>query len=151
MMITLQSILCPIDHSKHSESALKYAITFALKDKAKLYLMHVLDSRVREEAEGVAELTSIDEKGLNDLKDKLEKSVPEEIRAEIECEALVCPGIPFDEIVKAAKDKSIDLIVMGTHGRKNIKQVILGSIAEKVVRDAPCPVMIVKYQETQDR
>lgn len=149
-MIVLRNILCPIDHSKHSESALKYAIASALKDKAKLYLMHVLDSRKSEEAEGVSELLSIDEKGLSDLKDKLEKSVPEEIRAEIKCEALVCPGIPFDEIVRVAKDKSIDLIVMGTHGRRGLSHVMLGSIAEKVIRDAPCPVMIVKYQETQN-
>ena len=146
-MIVLRNILCPIDHSKHSESALKYAIAFALKDKANLYLMHVLDSRMHEEAEGVSELMSIDEKGLNELKDKLEKSVPEEIRAEINCEASVCLGIPFDEIVKVAKDKNIDLIVMGTHGRTGISHVMLGSIAEKVMREAPCPVMIVKYQE----
>lgn len=146
-MITLRNILCPIDHSKHSELALKYAISFALRDKAKLYLMHVLDSRTHEETEGVSELIAIDEKGLNDLKDKLEKSVPEEIRGEIKCEALVCLGIPFDEIVRVAKDKSIDLIVMGTHGRTGLSHVMLGSIAEKVMRDASCPVMIVKYRE----
>ncbi len=146
-MITLRNILCPIDHSKHSESALKYAIAFALKDKAKLYLMHVLDSRTHEEAEGISELTAIDEEGMNDLKDKLEKSVPEEIRGEIKYEALVSLGVPFDEIVKVANEKSIDLIVMGTHGRTGLSHVMLGSIAEKVMRDAPCPVMIVKYRE----
>lgn len=146
-MIALKNILCPLDHSKHSESALKYAISLALKDKSKLYLMHVLDSRKSEEAEGISELISIDEKGLNDLKDKLEKSVPEEIRAEIKCEALVSHGIPFDEIVTVVKDKNIDLIIMGTHGRKGISHVVLGSTAEKVMRDAPCPVMIVKHKE----
>lgn len=146
-MITLRNILCPIDHSKHSESALKYAIAFALKDKAKLYLMHVLDSRTHEEAEGVSELMAIDEKGLSELKDKLEKSVPEEIRGEIKYEALVSLGVPFDEIVRVANEKSIDLIVMGTHGRTGLSHVMLGSIAEKVMRDAPCPVMIVKYRE----
>jgi nucleotide-binding universal stress UspA family protein len=149
-MITLQNILCPIDHSKHSESALKYAISLALKDKSTLYLLHVLDSRKGEEAEGISELVSIDEKGLGDLKDKLEKSVPEEIRAEIACEALINQGVPFDEIVTVAKNKSIDLIVMGTHGRKGLSHVVLGSTAERVMRDAPCPVMIVKYRETQN-
>ncbi len=58
-----------------------------------------------------------------------------------------CQGTPFVEIVRYAKDNNVDVIVMGTHGRGAIVHMLLGSVAEKVVRKAPCPVLVVRDQE----
>ena len=56
-------------------------------------------------------------------------------------------GVPFVEIIKAARDKDIDLIVIGTHGRTGLAHMLIGSVAEKVVRKAPCPVLSVKSKK----
>jgi universal stress protein A len=64
--------------------------------------------------------------------------------AGLEGEIVIVHGIPFDEIVQAAKTKSIDLIIMGTHGRTGLSHLFLGSVAEKVIRLAPCPVLVTR-------
>ena len=56
-------------------------------------------------------------------------------------------GVPFVEIIKTAKDKNIDLIVIGTHGRTGLAHMLIGSVAEKIVRKAPCPVLTIKIKE----
>ena len=56
-------------------------------------------------------------------------------------------GVPFLEIIMAARDKNIDLIVIGTHGRTGLAHMLIGSVAEKVVRKAPCPVLSVKSKK----
>ncbi len=68
------------------------------------------------------------------------KYVPEKLKATTE----VISGRPFLEIIRIAKERKSDLIVIGTHGRGALKQVLLGSVAEKVVRKAPCPVLSVR-------
>ncbi|HET7318751.1 MAG TPA: universal stress protein, partial [Nitrospirota bacterium] len=61
-----------------------------------------------------------------------------------EVEKMVVRGVPFVEIIKTAKDKNADMIVIGTHGRTGIDHMLFGSTAEKVVRKAPCPVLAVR-------
>lgn len=62
------------------------------------------------------------------------------------CEAEVARGQPADAIIQFAQERDVDLIVMGTHGRSGLQHVLLGSVAEKVVRHAPCPVLTVRYK-----
>ncbi len=64
--------------------------------------------------------------------------------AGLEGEIAVVHGVPFNEIIAAAKTQQVDLIVMGTHGRTGLQHVLLGSVAEKVVRLAPCPVLVAR-------
>ena len=143
-MVTLKKILCPVDHSECSYLALKYAISLALKDEAKLYLMHVIDSRVYDTEIykfSPHKLSEIDE---SKIREDLMKSLPEGTTDVLEVETLVVKGVPFNEIINAATEINVDIIVIGTHGRTGLSHVMLGSVAEKVVRKSLCPVLTVR-------
>ena len=151
-MIKLEKILCPLDFSENSQEALQYAIHLMLKDDdATLYLVHVVDSRVFDysgpmyEQEVPLMKVELDQSARKQLEKKLLAEVPEEIQNRVETTILF--GVPFLEIIMAARDKNIDLIVIGTHGRTGLAHMIIGSVAEKVVRKAPCPVLSVKNKK----
>jgi len=133
-----------VDHSECSYLALKYAISLALKDEAKLYLMHVIDSRLYD-----TEIYKLSPYKLNEIDESrirtdLMKSLPEGTMDVLEVETIVVKGVPFNEIINAATEINVDLIVIGTHGRTGLSHVMLGSVAEKVVRKATCPVLTVR-------
>lgn len=147
-MVNIKNILCPIDYSVYSEMALKYAIEFAEKYQAKLYLMHVLDIRVYDINDpDLYNVNIIDEETIHKLRERLLKCVNEDAKNKISVEAIIIQGVPFAEIIKAAKECKIDLIVLGTHGRTGLSHAIMGSVAEKVVRKAPCPVLTIRHPE----
>ena len=146
-MITLNKILCPIDHSDCSKEALKYAVTFAMKDEAKLLLLHVIDIRSFNEGLDAMSTQIPNEETIEQLRVKLLDCIPEEIRDDMDVEAIVTQGIPFAEIISTAKEKEIDMIVIGSHGRTGISHMMLGSVSEKVVRKAPCPVLTVRQSD----
>lgn len=147
-MVNIKNILCPIDYSVYSEMALKYAIEFAEKYQAKLYLVHVLDIRVYDINDpDLYNVNIVDEETIHKLRERLLKCVNEDTKNKISVEAIVIQGVPFAEIIRAAKDYKIDLIVLGTHGRTGLSHAIMGSVAEKVVRKAPCPVLTIRHPE----
>ncbi|MDR4506135.1 MAG: universal stress protein [Candidatus Scalindua sp.] len=143
-MIKLKKILCPIDHSDCSKEALKYAVSFALREEALLYLLHVIDIRTFDENLDTITKQMPDDKSIRQLREKLLECVPEEIRSDMKIEAIVVQGIPFVEIISAAKQHNVDMLVLGTHGRTGLAHIMLGSVSEKVVRKAPCPVLTVR-------
>jgi nucleotide-binding universal stress UspA family protein len=143
-MISLKKILFPIDHSDCSKEALKYAVSFAMKDEAKLYLLHIIDIRSFNDSLVAMSQQIPDEETLEQLRMKLLDCIPEDIRDDMDVEATVIQGIPFAEIISTAKEKEIDMIVIGSHGRTGISHMMLGSVSEKVVRKAPCPVLTVR-------
>ncbi|MFQ5863321.1 MAG: universal stress protein [Candidatus Brocadiales bacterium] len=144
-MITFKKILCPIDYSDCSAKALRYAAGLALRDSAKLYLMHVVDKRIYDYGGPIYEVRpSPDEETVAHLKEKLTQSVPKEISGDIAVETIVTVGVPAQEIINAANEKEVDIIVIGTHGRTGIAHVVMGSVAENVVRKAICPVLTVR-------
>ncbi len=138
-MINLKKILCPIDYSDCSKEALKYAVSYAIKNKAKLYLLHVIDTSVYDES-----LDTMVDEIIKQHKTRLLECVPEETRNDMKIEALVVQEIPFAGIINVAEKNKIDMIVMGTHGRTGIAHILIGSVAEKVVRKAPCSVLTVR-------
>lgn len=147
-MISIKNILCPIDYSVYSEKALKYAIEFAEKYNAKLYLMHVLDIRIYDITDPeLYNVNVIDKETINKLRERLHKCISEDTRKNIEVETIVIEGVPFAEIIKKARECKVDLIVLGTHGRTGLSHAIMGSVAEKVVRKAPCPVLTIRHPE----
>ena len=143
-MVTLKKILCPVDHSECSYLALKYAISLALKDEAKLYLMHVIDSRLYDTEMYKFSPYKLNEIDESKIRADLMKSLPEGTMDVLEVETMVVKGVPFNEIINAAMEINVDLIVIGTHGRTGLSHVMLGSVAEKVVRKATCPVLTVR-------
>jgi nucleotide-binding universal stress UspA family protein len=147
-MIKLQRILVPSDFSDCSDAAVRYGLELARKFGATLHLLHVVQDPATQPwaAEGFAVpvLEAVDQ-WQKDAKARLDALIPSEDRAR----AVVSCSIaaPFPEILRYAADNDIDLIVMGTHGRGGVSHMLLGSIAEKVVRRAPCPVLTVRQPE----
>jgi len=147
-MINLKRILVPSDFSECSEAAVRYGLELAHKFGATLHLLHVIQDPATQPwaAEGFAVplLEAVDQ-WQKDAKTRLDASIPSEDRASAVVSCTIAS--PFPEILRYAIDNEIDLIVMGTHGRGGVSHMLLGSIAEKVVRRAPCPVLTVRQPE----
>jgi nucleotide-binding universal stress UspA family protein len=137
--------LVPIDFSTYAEQALDYAIRLAGTLNARLTLLHVIQPVPMA---GVAMGVALPEAYLRELEEAVQRDMEQALArvtaAGLTAERVVLYGVPFQEIVEAAKARQVDLIVMGTHGRTGLMQVLLGSIAEKVVRLAPCSVLVVR-------
>lgn len=149
-MIDLHRILVPTDFSKHSENALAYASAFAEKFNAELYLLHVVQDLalfVPEAVTAAPPITPPVEQLTAAVREALTRVIDNHNLRRFNVHAEVREGSPFYEIVRFAKDLDIDLIIMGTHGRAGLVHVLLGSVAEKVVRKAPCPVLTVRHPE----
>jgi nucleotide-binding universal stress UspA family protein len=142
----IKRILFPTDFSEGSSHALDYAIDMAKRYGAKLYFVHVIYDIVKTAGWYVPH-TSMDEM-YKDIEKGAEKELSrfglEELRSLKGVERSVLKGVPHTEIVKYAKDNKIDLIIMGTHGRKGVGRILFGSTASQVVRYAPCPVLAVR-------
>jgi len=147
-MINLKRILVPSDFSECSDAAVRYGVELARKFGATLHLLHVVQDPATQPwaAEGFAVplLEAVDQ-WQKDAKLRLDTSIPFEDRANAVVSCTIAS--PFPEILRYAIDNGIDLIVMGTHGRCGVSHMLLGSIAEKVVRRAPCPVLTVRQPE----
>ncbi len=149
-MINLKRILVPTDFSEHSRNALRYAAAFANRFGAEIYLLHVFQDLSIFQPDAVTAgppAAAPLEEMLAAARAALERSLQESNVKGLPVHPEVCEGSPFEEIVTFAKEKDIDLIVMGTHGRGWLAHVLLGSVTEKVVRKAPCPVLTVRHPE----
>jgi nucleotide-binding universal stress UspA family protein len=149
-MIALKKILVPTDFSNASEAALAYGKAMAETFKAALHVLHVIEDPFVHgwTSEGyVAALPSFRAEMEKSAREHLDSMLTEEERKQLQAELVTKLGSPFVEIVRYAKNESIDLIVMGTHGRGPVAHMLLGSVAEKVVRKAPCPVLTVRHPE----
>jgi nucleotide-binding universal stress UspA family protein len=140
----IRTILVPSDFSEYSEKAFTWAVAMAEKWRSRLLLLHVVprpsyppmvletfnladfESSLRAEAEARA-------------REFIGKSQP----GPVEVETRVMVGEPFADICQSAAQEQVDLIIMGSHGRTGLSHVLLGSVAERVVRHAPCPVLVV--------
>ncbi len=146
-MIQIKTILVPTDFSDASSAALEYARALAGAFGSALHLLHVVqDPYVQPwaaEAFGVS-LAGVLERWEQDAGAQLETLVPEAERQAHPVECATRVGHPFVEIVTYAQAHHVDLIVMGTHGRGPVAHMLLGSVTEKVVRKAPCPVLTVR-------
>lgn len=144
-MIKLKKILCPIDFSECSLYALSYAIDLSVKEHASLYLIHVIETHISDIGDIMKQIDLLlDDKQINNLRMQLINLIPDDIRSNIHTEPIVEKGIPFVEIIKTAKDKQVDLIVMGTHGRTGLEHILIGSVAERVIQKSPCPVLSIR-------
>ncbi len=146
--MTFQKILCPIDFSECSKSAMRTAVQLARESGAPLTLLHVWHFP----AYAFAPDAPIPVNLIQELAADAECSLVEwgrdakALGAE-RVSTLLVEGVPWDRIVDTlGRDPSYDLAVMGTHGRTGLKHVLLGSVAEKVVRHAPCPVLVVRQR-----
>jgi nucleotide-binding universal stress UspA family protein len=140
-----QKVLCPIDFSDDSFTALDYAVNFAKQNEGQLILLHVVDNPLTDfygprGANFYAEVEHAIGKSKQMLMDAARTHA-----AGVPCEVVVKHGNPYTEIIDLATAQHADMIVMSTHGRTGPQRLVIGSVAEKVVRTAPCPVFTVRH------
>jgi glycine betaine transporter len=140
-----QHYLVPLDFSEHAEKALQYAIELAQKVSARLTLLHVIHTMPLGVTEMGASLPySYLQEMEADIAQAMDTYLQQVQEAKLQGEVKTVHGVPFQEIVEHAKAGQIDLIIMGTHGRTGLRHALLGSVAEKVVRLAPCSVLVTR-------
>ena len=142
-MIGLKRVLVPTDFSRASRTALRYGVALARPFKAQLHLLHVPELPG---TDGVHPF-GLFETMRRATRERLRAQLTEAERRELKPERAMRLGEPSEEIVDYALKGDIDLVVMGTHGRQGVARMLVGSVAEKVVRRAPCSVLSVRYPE----
>ena len=143
-MELIKHILVPTDFGEPAERATEYALALAKKFEAKLTLMHVYSIPTYGYAEGFA--WPVEELGKAAQK-ALETAVAAVKQRSAGIESTLVMGAPWEQILLVAKQRAVDLIVMGTHGRRGLSRMFLGSVAERVVRMSPVPVLAIPGAE----
>lgn len=150
-MIALQNVLVATDFGSAAETALLYGRTLAQSFGAKLHVLHVTaDAYLAAATEyGYASVpTSVQEEIERGATQQLEALLSDEDREALHATTrVVTHGTPAFAIVDYATANGVDLIVLGTHGRGALSHLFMGSVAERVVRIAPCPVLTVRHPE----
>lgn len=149
-MLKLTKILYPTDFSDLSLVALKYAKSFAAQFEAELHCVHVVDEAYQYwlmlGPDGVPVGPNMAQMQSN-AQDQMTEFVKTHFPDTPKLVTKVITGQPFVEIIRYAREEYIDMIVLATHGRSGLKHVLMGSVAERVVRKAPCPVLSVRSGE----
>jgi nucleotide-binding universal stress UspA family protein len=149
-MIQLRRILLPTDFSECSAAAQRYACAFADQFQAELHVLHVIQDlapMMPEPGVGLPSFGNYVRELEEAAQNMLERLIDPAWAAGKTIIRGVRHGPPFLEITRYAKEKRTELIVIGTHGRTGLAHVFMGSVAEKVVRKAPCPVLTVRHPE----
>jgi len=144
---TIQRVLCPVDFSDPSGRALDYALDLAGALGAELHLLHAYQLPVYALPDGAlipsAELAASVSGDAQRAFDQLAARIPEGVNVQRH----LTEGAPHLEVQRLVKELDIDLVIMGTHGRTGLARLLLGSVAERVVRTCPVPVLSVPPEE----
>jgi universal stress protein A len=150
-MKAFKKILVPTDFSEFSLAGMDHAISLAVSNDAEIYVLTVVDNQPP------VAFPAVDHHSETMLRDYskqaealLDRLIEKKFRGMRNIIPIVRRGNPAKEIVRLAREEGVDLIVMATHGRTGLAHVVIGSVAEKVVRLASVPVLVVKPQEVSD-
>jgi nucleotide-binding universal stress UspA family protein len=147
-LLHIKSVLVPLDFSPSSEKALAYAVAFARQFGAKLTLLHVVEPVATPDFADSFPLVMENDKVKGECQRHLERVQRDlQIEPKLVEKVLVRHGRSFHEIADAARTLKADLIIISTHGYTGLKHALLGSTTERVVRHAPCPVLVVRERE----
>jgi nucleotide-binding universal stress UspA family protein len=148
-MFVIHRILCPVDFSEPSERALEYALGLAERHGAQVDVVHVFQFPTFAVEDGTLDLPPFLQENLSKrLRERLEQFVLEKASEGSKTTVQVLEGVPYVEIMEAAKGR--DLIVMATHGRTGLSRLLLGSVAERVVRGSEIPVLTIRSAGSPD-
>jgi nucleotide-binding universal stress UspA family protein len=140
-MLPIRTILHPTDFSKSAQYAFRLACSLARDHGARLIVLHVAGPEYADLYSGVPVVQQLEEHA-RELEEKLHRLKPRHFKLPVEHR--LEKGIPADQILRVAQETNCDLIVMGTHGRTGLGRLLMGSVAEEVLRKSPCPVLTVK-------
>lgn len=149
-MFAPKRILVPTDFSNYADNALRQAVDIAKQYRAKIFLLHVIGDHIRQCIEDYclsdAVVKEIERDSMMASLDNLKKEINRlsDDSSDVEISIYVKRGVPSEEVLREQEEKDIDLIVMASHGRTGISRILIGSVAEKVMRGAKCPVMLVR-------
>ena len=141
-MPRFRNILCPIDFEKNSIAALEIACELAEERGATIHLLHV--ARVPSQDMDVPLPFDADPRWERAARASLEQIARERLQGRVRYQVHVISGTPDDDVVRMAHELNAELVVMATHGRKGLSHFVLGSVAERVMREADCPVLTVR-------
>lgn len=147
-MITIQSILCPIDFSDASSNAYRYACEFARSMGAKVILLNVIEPRPIA-ADMSLNYIPLEEDLAAAAREDFLPLVSDAQAKGIEVTTEVMIGVPAETILQQTLDHDVSLLIMGSHGKTGLSRLLMGSVAEAVVRKAAIPVLIVKAKEKE--
>ncbi|MFZ5450070.1 MAG: universal stress protein [Thermodesulfobacteriota bacterium] len=144
-MKKIQKILFPVDFASHFETLVPWVATFAEKFDATVYVVFVTQDLSNFSTFFVphSNIKNFQEEALNSARKKMAGVVQEFFKGIPKLETRVEVGSPGEKIVELANKEKIDMIIMGVHGRKGLDRAIFGSVADKVVQNAPCPVLTI--------
>lgn len=153
-MIRFKNILVPTDFSESSNKAIEYALSLAREHQSTLYLLHVYEPVIyySDAPIGLPDVVELEQNIRSSAESSLNHVVDACIRSReaeygtIPLEVILRQGKPYLEILRTVKDRAIDLIIMSTHGRSGLEHILMGSVTEKVVRKAPCPVLTIRVK-----
>src|SRR5881296_895725 len=145
-MSSFRNILFPTDFTTHARSALKYAAAFAREGRGRVVLFSVQTAKVPANLMTLPEriLENQDSKWLAQLRAQVKDLLIDPLFDGLEVEPVIVEGEPAHEIAKAVRDYDIDLVTVVTHGRRGLARAILGSTAEEIISEAPCPVLTIR-------
>jgi nucleotide-binding universal stress UspA family protein len=148
-VIQIKRILVPTDFSESAQHALTYGVSFAREYKAELILVHVVETLTVGYASDLfpVPMAEVFEEISGYAKAEIAKIAAAIRPKEVEVRELVVQGKPSAEITRIAKEESVDIIVLGTHGKGMLDQALFGSTAERVIRRAPCPVLTCQLHQ----
>jgi len=138
-----KTVLCPLDFSSESSRALAYALRFAEQSGGKLLLAHIVHVPSGELYEAGGHVLTFDEaksRALTRMRDLRHQQLGDYAN----CELLTDIGDPAEQTLSVARQRDVDLIVLSTHGHSSADHILVGSVAEAIIRNAPCPVFIVR-------
>jgi nucleotide-binding universal stress UspA family protein len=146
-VLEINSILAPTDFSTHSERAVSYACGLAERLGAALHLLHVL-SEILPAGPDPLLMPVMPPQFYEENEERASETLNRLLNPAWGTPASVVPavrwGSPVESIVSYAVDQRVDLIIIATHGRTGLSHVLLGSVAERIVREAPCPVLTIR-------
>jgi len=141
-------ILCPVDFSEFTDEILEYAVNIAKRFDSELHMIHVIPNlnyfTPYESFLTPENLVAIERNIEGEVGKDFDKVTK---KLDLPFKQVIKTGVTFVEIIDYVKEHGIDLVVMGTHGRSGIEHILIGSVAEKVVRKSPCPVLTVRPKD----
>ncbi len=143
----ISNILVPIDFSFYSRRALEYAVLFARTFDAQIYLLNILEIPEFDFENITLEPPQFEDYVNKKIYKKLTDLAHQLIPKDVPYVKMVEVGVPGQKIVEVAKEKEMDLIIMATHGHSTLEMRIFGSVAQKVIRSANCPVISMNIYE----